>query len=247
MKRNLLYAAIGLITCLGFITVMAPASLLVAIVGDDLREVEHLAVGNVSGRIWQGEAEFQYRTFPPAVMAWELNVLPLLTGSISGPVTLAGDGLDARFDAVLNAQHGRFSSLDASVQSSYINDVTVRYGLDLSGGFRLEGAGLQVTDGWIDVLDADLSWTGGIIHIETPEQIRTVKLPPLRGNLYMAGEDAQLMLYDGDTGLMEITLAKTGWVRVEIAWALLFLTGISVPGSPTSAEEPAVILEEKVF
>lgn len=241
------YVAAGIITFLVFILVMAPASLLVSLAGDNLQKVPDLEVGRVEGRIWAGAAELQYQSFP-ALVSWNLAALPLALGRISADVEVAGDGLDAAFHVSANSNEGSITGATAFVDARYINQVSIGYGLDLSGQFSFSSDEVSFNRRWITAATGDLDWPGGIVHIETPERLHTVDLPPLRGKLSMDGDSVKLAINDTNTPLIDLSLKPSGWAAVGVSFAFIELAGLPIPlDARTDVAGPALLIEEKVL
>lgn len=247
-----LYIGLGLLSMLGFVlifvAVMAPASLLIGLLRDDITQaVPALKIGHVSGTIWNGTATVQYQNFPPADLDFSIAFLPLLTGSLDTAITLTGDGLDARFDGEFANEGGRITQLNAIIASHYINAVTIGYGLDLSGEVVVSDANLAFDRQWLTALTGQINWSGGIVHIENPAQFYSVKLPPVNGELAMDGQNLQLVLA-AESELLNIRLKPDGWAEVGVSYAMMALAELPVPGNPPAdSSKPALLLEEKVL
>jgi len=241
------YIVAGILTFLVFILVMAPASLLVSLAGDNLKQVPDLEIGRVDGRIWTGSAEVQYQGFP-AMVSWHLAALPLVLGRLSADVEVTGDGLDAAFHVSANGQEGTLTGTTALVSARYINQVSVGYGLDLSGQFSFSSEEISFNNRWVTAATGDLDWPGGIIHIETPERIHSVDLPPLQGELSMDGDSVQLAISDRGTALIDLSLKPSGWAAVGVSFDFIELAGLPIPLDANSGSAgPALLIEEKVL
>ncbi|MBO6556707.1 MAG: type II secretion system protein N [Pseudomonadales bacterium] len=241
------YVIAGIVTFLAFILVMAPASLLVAAVEDQLKAVPDLKVGHISGRVWSGSAQIQYQQFPTTV-TWDLSALSLLVGRLSADVELREQGLDASFHLSVSGNEGTIRDAKAVVDARYINRISVGYGLDLSGQFNLSEANVSFANQWITTAVGNLDWPGGIVHIETPQQLYSVDLPPLNGDLFMHEDNLRLAVQGSGERMLDLTLKRTGWVAAAVSYAFMDLAGLPLPGSVSaSPEEPAVLLEEKIL
>lgn len=245
--NKLIYVAAGLIAFVGFILVMAPASIAVSLAGDQLKQVPDLRIGQIDGRIWSGSAQIQYRQFP-ARLSWNLSPLPLLAGKISADLEVQGEGLDASFHLAASDHSGMVTNALAQVDASYINQVSVDYGLELSGQFNLVAEEISFTPQWLTGVNGKLDWPGGMVHIETPQQLYSVDLPALSGDLSMQGDQLQATIDGPNERFIDLKLKPTGWVEVGISYAFLELAGLPLPGnSGDSTVGPAVLLEEKIL
>ncbi len=244
---KLFYVIAGIVTFLVFLLVMAPASLVVATAEDQLKQVPDLKIGEVSGRIWSGSAQIQYQQFP-AMVTWNLSALPLLVGRLSADVQLREQGLDANFHVSASGTEGTVSDAELLVDASYINQISISYGLDLSGQFSVSEADVSFNNQWVTSAAGILEWPGGIVHIETPQQLYSVDLPPLNGDLSMDGDNLRLAIDGTGERMLDLTLKRSGWVEAGVSYAFMELAGLPLTGNTTSSrEEPAVLLEEKIL
>lgn len=244
--NKLLYVFAGLIAFLGFIVVMAPASIALSLASDQLKRVPDLNIGQVEGRIWSGSAQIQYRQFP-ATLSWNLSPIPLVTGRVAADVDVRGQGLDASFHIIASDTSGTITDVRAVVDSSYINQVSVVYGLELSGEFTLVAKSVTFIDRWLSEVDGRLNWPGGIVHIETPQQLHSVDLPALRGDLSMQGDHLQMTIDGPEARFIDLALKPSGWAEVGISFDFMQLAGLPMPGNPADSGGPAVVLEEKIL
>lgn len=241
------YIAAGIITFMVFILVMAPASLLMSMAGESLQKVPDLKIGRVDGRIWAGSTELQYQGFPARV-SWNLAALPLVLGQVSADVEVTGDGLDADFHVSANSQEGRITGATAVVDARYINQVSVGYGLDLSGQFSFTSDEISFNNQWVTAAIGNLDWPGGIVHIETPERLHSVDLPPMIGEVSMDGEAVQLAINNERTSMIDLSLKPNGWAAVGVSFAFIELAGLPIPlDARTDVAGPALLIEEKVL
>lgn len=248
MKRKASYIALAIIAFSVFIIVMAPASLVIGIFGDDIqRNVPGLKIGASKGRIWQGSAQVQYQQFPPVTMSWKVAALPLVTGKVSTSIELNGDGLELELDAMISTAGGLLDNVEGTIESRFINAVSVGYGLDLTGVFELSGIGASFDQVWLTALKGETNWSGGIVHIETPVQFYSVKLPALRGLLSMQDSNAVLDVTSGTSTLLTLLLKPDGWSKTSISYTLMDMAGLPLPNGYQDTAGPAFVLEEKIF
>jgi len=266
MKKWLLIGAIGALSFLMYIIYSAPASIAVNMMEEDIElNAPDIQLGQTNGTLWNGDQELQYRQFPPINIAWDLSVLPIITGRIDSKTQLTGDGVEATFDLTASGNQGAISNLTGSVGSRYLNQITIPYGLDLSDTLAIQTVDTSWENNWLTALSGNLNWPGGIVHIETPLALLSIKLPPLTGKLSMEGSDARLHITDAGNALMNIRLKKDGWAVVAINYSLLEMIGMplqlvgpapvdaaavdaAAAGTDLTKESvPALIIEEKVF
>jgi hypothetical protein len=248
VKTKASYIAIAITAFTIFIIVMAPASLVTGLLGDDVqRNIPGLKIGATQGRIWQGSAQLQYQQFPPVTLSWEVAALPLVTGKVSTLIELNGDGLQLELDAMISTSGGLLDNVEGTIESRFINAVSVDYGLDLTGAFELSGIHASFDQRWLTALKGETNWSGGIVHIETPEQFYSVKLPALTGQLSMKDSNAMLDVTSGTSTLLTLSLKPDGWSQTAVSYMLMDMAGLPLPNGYQNTTGPAFVLEEKVF
>ena len=248
--NKLLYITVGIFVFIGFLLFMAPASSVHRYFQDDLgQHIPDVNLTDISGSAWQGDGKLHFRQFPPVTLSWTLSPFRLITGAADMTARAAGKGLRADLSGTIETDGGEVSTLTASIDSDYLNQVTIPYGLDLSGDIQLEQAKLKFNRQWLSSADAQLHWTGGIVHIETPEKIHTVKLPRLDGVLSMDGQNLILNVTESGTEMMSITLKPDGWAVVDIAYSFADLADLPLLGTNSTLDrtQPAITLEEKIL
>ena len=91
------------------------------------------------------------------------------------------------------------------------------------------------------------------MHIQTPQQIHTASLPPLKGQIYQQERTLRLDVRGAELDLMSVQIKPDGWAIVAINYALLDLTDIPLLADAAERREkpdrenPAVVLEEKIL
>ena len=165
------YLAIAIIAFTIPIVVMAPASIVTGLFGDAVqRNIPGLKIGATRGRIWQGSTQLQYQRFPAFTLSWKLAALPLLTGKVSTLIELNGGGLQLEMGALGSTSGGSLDNINGTIESRFINAISVGYGLELTGVFELSGINTSYDQRWLTSLKWVTNWSGGIVHIETPAQ-----------------------------------------------------------------------------
>ena len=242
------YLAIAIIAFTIPIVVMAPASIVTGLFGDAIqRNIPGLKIGATRGRIWQGSTQLQYQRLPAVTVSWKMAALPLLEGKLSTLVELNGGGLQLEMGAMASTSGGSLDNINGTIESRFINAVCVGYGLDLTGVFELSGISTSFDQRWLTALKGVTNWSGGIVHIETPEQFYSVKLPALKGQLSMKGSNAMLDVASGTTTLLTLALKPDGWSQTSVSYMLTDMAGLPLPNGYQDTTGPAFVLEEKVF
>ena len=230
------------------IVVMAPASIVTGLFGDAVqRNIPGLKIGATRGRIWQGSTQLQYQRFPAFTLSWKLAALPLLTGKVSTLIELNGGGLQLEMGALASTSGGSLDNINGTIESRFINAISVGYGLELTGVFELSGINTSYDQRWLTSLKGVTNWSGGIVHIETPAQFYSVKLPALTGQLSMKDSNAVLDVAAGTSTLLTIALKPDGWSQTSVSYMLADIAGLPVPKEYQDTTGPAFLLEEKVF
>jgi hypothetical protein len=242
------YPAIAIIAFTISIVVMAPASIVTGLFGDAVqRNIPGLKIGATRGRIWQGSTQLQYQRLPAVTVSWKMAALPLLNGKVSTLIELNGGGLQLEMEAMASTSGGSLDNINGTIESRFINAVSVGYGLDLSGVFELSGISTSFDQRWLTALKGVTNWSGGIVHVETPEQFYSVKLPALTGQLSMKGSNAMLDVASGTSTLLTLALKPDGWSQTSVSYMLTDMVGLPLPNGYQDTTGPAFVLEEKVF
>ncbi|MDG1231103.1 MAG: type II secretion system protein N [Pseudomonadales bacterium] len=242
------YLAIAIIAFTIPIVVMAPASIVAGLFADAVqRNIPGLKIGATRGRIWQGATQLQYQRFPAFTLSWKLAALPLFTGKVSTLIELNGGGLQLEMGALASTSGGSLDNINGTIESRFINAVSVGYGLELTGVFELSGINTSYDQRWLTSLKGVTNWSGGIVHIETPAQFYSVKLPALTGQLSMKDSNAVLDVAAGTSSLLTLALKPDGWSQTSISYMLAEMAGLPLPNGYQDTTGPAFFLEEKVF
>ena len=230
------------------IVVMAPASIVTGLFGDAVQKnVPGLKIGATQGRVWHGSTQLQYQQLPPVSVSWELAALPLLRGKVSTLVKLTGDGVQLELDSIISTFSGSLGNINGTIESRLINTVSISYGLELNGVFELSGISTSFDQHWLTALEGETNWSGGIVHIETPEQFYSVNLPALTGELSILGSNAMLDVSSGTSSLLTLSLKPDGWSKASVSYMLTEMAGLPLPNRYQDTTGPAFVLEEKVF
>lgn len=248
MKKILLYGLAASVSFLLFLIISAPAAPLWSFFGKDVGEkIPELSISSIKGKVWQGQANLNYRTFPTSLLSWDLKTRALLQSTLD--LDLKINGQSHSFKAKLKSHQGDFQiqNLVGSIDSDYINYVSESLGLTFTGTIDIQSVNLEGNQEKLHKADGHLVWSGGQIisrTIATGTQI--FNLPPLRGDFSIntLNGGLQLDIYDNEQILLEISLKPDGWAIVKIKVGLFQLAGLSWQGDPNN---DAIEIEEKVI
>lgn len=246
MKRILAYTSIALVTFLCVIVVFAPAATLWNLVKKDVTgRVQDLQVLTVDGTVWQGDAMLRYREFPPAKLAWELSPLSLLKQQAAIIAGLEGEGLQIDSNSLIT-RNGLVADGRGTINNSYVNSVSTRYGLTFPGELVIQDLSVQSDFRWISGIEGKLYWGGGQVLLQYAEPM-VIQLPPLEATLSRAPDNNLLMdVTQAGNTVIQVTLRPTGWAIVDIRARLFDLAGL--PRSEGLRPDNSVaLLEEKIF
>ena len=247
MNKTLLIAT-GLLSFLACILIMAPAGAVLGLLADDLRkQAPDLAYGNITGSIWRGAADAQYGRLPPVRVSWRLSPLPLLLGRAEGRAAITGQGVALAFSGSLHRSGLELSGLNGLVESDYINRVSRDYGLEVSGRFTVRNLNLRFANGRFTRCNGALAWPGGPVRIQTPQRLYSVTLPPLAGRLATADAGVQVDIIGQGETLIRLRLKPSGWGEAAVNHAFMTLARLPLPGGGPAREDPALLVEEKLF
>lgn len=246
MKRIALYGFAALFTFLVFMLVFAPAATLWVMARDDVaRQVPDLSVLTVDGTVWSGRADIRYREFPPGTLTWDLSAASLLALTADVDGRLVGEGHDVTVDAVATRTDANFV-VQGTIDNAFVNPLSGRYGLTFPGELQLIDIAIASDHHWLTAADGQINWSGGRVTFASPNGPQSVVLPPLTGQLSLVENNLVLELYDDTNILLSLSLAQSGWVKVDLMGHLLKTADLPFPAS---ANPDAVILvrEEKLF
>ena len=246
--NKLLLAVTGFLTFLVFLVAMTPASLVHSSLKEALdTNAPALKLYAIDGTVWQGSGEVAIRDLPPVRLAWDTSALSAARGAFVSDINVTAIGLNASLETDVSTSGGELAELNAEISSDYLNQITVEYGLDLSGEVQIDGANLAFDREWLTDAGGRMHWTGGIVHIQTPEQIHTVRLPDFDGELSMDGNQLVLAITHDGEDMLEIRLKPDGWAKVDVQRALVELAQLPLPAATGSNDGSAIVIEEKIL
>ncbi|MGI9322297.1 MAG: type II secretion system protein N [Pseudomonadales bacterium] len=253
----------GLLTVLVFVIAFFPAGTVWSWVANDIAK-GRLQVAGVGGTVWRGSAVVTVAPLPALAWDWSLSPWHLLLGKAAAEVDARAEGIALDASVQLSGlADWDIKAPTVTVQADFINALTRDYGLTLSETFRLTGLAASAKNNWPVTLQGTLAWPGGAVQIATPAEVLNRRLPALRGDLAMQGDDLLLQVTSSSgapslkraapsiekaTQMMNITIKRDGWVLVQISYAFMQLADLPLPGGfELAPEDTAFTFEEKIF
>ena len=246
--RKLAYLLLAIITFVSYLVVTAPASIFAKHFEENLQGIAPgLKIWASEGSLWKGNMRGRYKKIGPIFISWDVDAFEILTGDFVAEIDLNGDGL--QLTLILNASADDISlqNINGEIDTNFINIVSVNYGLSLAGEINVLNVFAALDYEWVTALSGTIDWTGGLIHLETPERLYSVPLLPLEGTLSLGDSNVLLNILSGNSNLMTLSLKKNGWSKADIASPLIDILGIPFPSGNQSNSEPVLTLEEKIF
>jgi len=251
MKKILLYSLAAFVSFLLFLILSAPAAPLFSFFGKDLNnKLPELNISSIQGKMWNGQANLDYRTFPTSFLKWDMNTSSLFQKTVDFDLQIKGES--HRFNANFQASQNEFQihNLVGRIDADYVNHVSENLGLTFTGAIDIQNINIQGTHKRLDKADGHIAWNGGQI-ISRTIGTQVFELPPLEGDFSINESNGGLHLdiYALDVNdrkqiLIEITLKPDGWAVLKIKAGLFQLAGLSWQGDPN---DNAIEIEEKVL
>ena len=246
--RKTYYLLVAISTLVSYLVVTAPASIFAKYLEENLQEIAPgLKIWASQGSLWKGNMRVRYKKLDPIDLSWDVGALEVLTGDLVAAIELHGGGLQLSLEASASGDHISLNNINGNVDTIFINLVSVNHGLALAGQIIFLDVFAALNYEWFTKLGGKIEWTGGIVHLETPERLYRVPLPPLKGTLSLKDSNALLKILSGNSNLMSLSLKKNGWSKADITFPLIDMLGIPFPSGNQSDGEPAFTLEEKIF
>ena len=248
VARTGILLLIGTLTFCSSIIINLPASLFSGQIDRVAKNLKGLQIGRISGTIWKGSLETQYREFPVTNVSWNMALFPLVLGRLNLDLLLDASGLKGKSDLSVSGDAVKFTDLDLEINSSFINTTTRPYGLRLSESFTVSAPEIYVSNNWLKEINGRLIWSGGLIEIETPlERLRT-QLPMLRGIATMENKEVKLYIYSKSEEIMILSLNRLGWAKAELNHLFFEIAKIPFPAlGAVNLKDPAITMEEKIL
>ena len=246
MSKILLYGITAILSFAAFLALYAPAGIAYRFVEEDVARLPDTSIFRVGGTIWQGSADIQYRDFPGSKLNWSLAALPLFSRIADLSLDVAGLGHELSANLLTDGKTGDVTGLQGSIQSDYINHVSLRYGLRFSGTLELDNVNLTVEDDWFSQSQGNIHWTGGNVLYQTGNGSQSVKLPALDGELTIKDSKLTLLVDNSRLPVLSIHLQRDGWVELRFNARLLALADLPVPQG-TNPDDLVLTVEEKIL
>jgi hypothetical protein len=245
--KLILYIATAVLSFLIFLVIFAPASVAWSLIDKDVQDrIPDLDVSRVGGTIWNGEAEIQFRQFPPSTLNWQLSPGKLIQGTANIHLLVDGQGHSIQTEAILGSSSGSLQSAKGVISSDYINKVSEQFGLIFSGDLEFQEFNVAANSDWITAATGSTRWTGGQILINQSQESQTILLPPLDGELYFQKQQLILDITEQNLQLIQIILKQSGWAEIAIKSRMLELANLPLPNG-SHPDETILLLEEKIL
>ena len=181
-------------------------------------------------------------------VSWDASLFHLIFGQLNLEVSINAAGLEGKSDLLLLTDSIKLSNLRLEINSSFINEATESFGLELSESFTVKTSEIYLSDNWFSQINGKIAWPGGSIGLVTPLERLSVQLPMLSGIAKMEGEEAKLYMYSNSEELMILSLARSGWAKAEVNHLFFEISKMPFPGLDSGTEEdPAFTVEEKIL
>jgi hypothetical protein len=245
LKKVGLYTTVALLSAVVFLVIYAPANIAFRSIQDDI-SVPDLTIYQLRGTIWNASAILQFRDFPESTVTTWLSPWPLL--SRIARVDIKAGGIGHELDAVASAHDDtvEITAINGFIDSDYINTVGSQFGIRFSGQLDLSDVSLAIDNSWFTDADGQLTWNGGQVMFPAANGSQAVRLPALRGELFMENQQLTLLVSHDRLTVLTVALKADGWVTLTITTRLLALAKVPWPATG-SADDAALIIEEKIL
>ncbi|HIG41637.1 MAG: type II secretion system protein N [bacterium] len=243
--KVLLYFVAALLSFIIFMAVLTPAAVVWRLISDEV-SIPNLQVYQVSGTLWNGQAELKYRQFPISSLHWEIDPLSLVYGDIELEFLISGDSHEFSGEALLGHSRVAIVNLRGTLGSRYINDVSRSQGYTISGEFEVRDVNLATDFRLFNDAGGRVYWSGGRIVSLNEPGTRVWDLPSLEGDLDLVDSSVELLIHREQASVVDIRLKPDGWMSVTIKGRLLSLAKLPLP-SATGMQDTVLEFEEKVF
>lgn len=247
MKRLLLYIGIGVSAFVIFVVIFAPASAAWLLVHNEVEKAfPELRVYSIEGTVWSGTGQLQYRGFPVSRLTWHLKPGALLDGTADLDLTLGGEGLGVRGNAVIGRDRALLRQFTGYLDSDYINTASQNYGLRFSGRLDIDRLMLETDRQWLTAASGDMAWDGGRVVFQSGDQVEVLNLPPLNGSLAMDDRNLRLAIRHDQAPVLNVALQPDGWARVDLKARLFQLADLDWP-TGSDPDDTVLQVEEQIF
>ena len=228
------YALAGVLAALAFALILLPARA-VTLATDSIEDV---ALLDLRGTLWHGEADVVYRGIDAGRVFWDFDWLALASARLGVYWRLdrSGHSLAGRFERGIGAAA---LTVAGSVDAAVANPLLDNYDIHVGGTLFVDALSIDRDDG-ATTLAGQLRWTGGRTTYRLGGQSYDVDLPPMVASLAMQQGEAVLdaHMQEERVPLIKARL-REGWVEVGITKRFTLLAGKPWPGN---AAPDAVVL-----
>jgi len=249
----MLYGAAALLSFICFVAVFAPANILLKSTKSQIMAaVPGLFINQINGTIWGGVTTFRYRDFPLSNLQWRLSALPLLSKKVEVSFDISGTDHALSGNITAEKDHLLLKNIQGTIDSEYINVVSVPLGLTLTNQLILTDLFLASDLKQINHTAGLIHWAGGSITARNGTDVQRFVLPSLQGTLSSKADItgnspvSHLSVTHLNKAIMNISFAQSGWVKVSVLGRLFQLAAIATPAD-TEAGDTVLELEEKIL
>lgn len=241
------YAALGVLACAVFGVLLLPARALLPLA----ERVDGLALRDVGGRWWDGEAEARWRGVALGRLAWQWAPAGLLAGELRLDWQLEGAG-HALAGSVGCGMDSLAVSVSGHAAAAMVNPALATYDIRLGGSgddqgtaargeFAFTGFEGRLEAGEVATAAGALRWSGGPVRYRLGARRLSAQLPAMVGVLGLVdGEPAFAVATTAAEPLIDVRLGADGWMHVALTRRFVALAGNPWPGT---SEQDAVVVE----
>lgn len=242
MKPSLSMAIIGVLACLAFCAIFAPARLLATVV----ERIDGASLTATAGTVWSGSGRLHLQGQDRGRITWSFRPTTLLQLFPGYAFTLAAEHLD--LGGRMNLMPGRAAvSVSGTVDAAAVNPWLANYDLFMAGNFQVSDLYLHIRDNRPDDARGTLRWSGGRLRYVLSRRSKTVDLPPLAASVSFSDRPAATVFVEGNTTpLIEAQLLDNGFVRIGITKLLTKMLNEPWPGGGGD-HEVVLAVEEKIL
>lgn len=199
-----------------FVLLQVPAAWLLSKFYPNLRSLH-----NVSGNIWQGEADWSYQNLQ-GTLSWSTRPWELLRLRAASNISIHSG--QTEINAI--AAYGLGKNVYLSDVNGEISSETLASVVDWqwpSSNIKLKDVSLKYKkqQGYQDA-DGQLTWAGGLLNYPMGQRLERIDIPPLVGQLSAEKEQLKLAVQDGQKQRMaDLSLDKSNMLDVQITQRFL--------------------------
>lgn len=231
-----------------FLLAMFPLNVAYKLIDPKGLPVQVLAV---SGTVWNGEVTVKHQMTGQMSAQWQLNMLPLLMGSLQSSLKVEGADLNAQLEASFNpiTQNVSLSQFNGFVQAGLVNRIAKRNRVTLSGDLEISNVSVNynLSDKFASDASGRIVWMGGNVSYPKGRKKGQANLPMLIADL---SEDSGALNVNVHTtenlAVATANLKTDGWGNVAVLKRMIDLVGEPWPNK-ASPDTAVFEISEKVF